>query len=332
MIIVTDTYQQTNGVSTTYKNLEKVASKRGRALQILHPGLYNWVPMPGYPEIQLAIQPIKFWQTLNKINPEKIHIATEGSMGLVARTWCRWHKKTFTTSYHTKFPEYLKVMFGVPLRFTYWYMRKFHSKAKATFITTPSVKNELTNQGFKNLVIWTRGVADDLVHNNLLHEEIQPVNSEKLRVLYVGRVSREKNIAALCQYENDFEITVVGNGPHFEELNATYKTVKFIGYKFGEELAKIYAQHDVFAFPSHTDTFGIVMIEAMCNGLPVAGYNVAGPKDVVQQGVTGVVGDNLYDAIIACKSLDRAKIKRDSLAKWSWDSCFDIFTTHLDAK
>jgi glycosyltransferase involved in cell wall biosynthesis len=170
------------------------------------------------------------------------------------------------------------------------------------------------------------------VHDNLLHEEIQPINPEKLRVLYVGRVSREKNIAALCQYENDFEITVVGNGPHFEELNEAYKKVQFIGYKFGEELAKIYAQHDVFAFPSHTDTFGIVMIEAMCNGLPVAGYNVAGPKDVIQQGVTGVVGDDLYPAIIACKSLDRAKIKRDSLAKWSWDSCFDIFTKHLDAK
>jgi len=325
MIIVTDTYEQVNGVSTTYKNLERVAFKRNIQLKILHPGLFNWVPMPLYPEIQLSIQPIKLWQSLNKLNPDKVHIATEGSMGMVARMWCRWHKKLFTTSYHTKFPEYLKTMFGVPLRLSYWYMHRFHRGAKATFITTKSVRNELRKKGFKNLVTWTRGVADDLIHPPTVMQ-----NTDKLRVLNVGRVSLEKNLDALCVLENDFNITIVGDGPYLEILKAKYKKVHFAGYQFGKSLAEIYAVHDVFAFPSHTDTFGIVMIEAMCNGLPVAAYNVAGPKDVIKQGVTGAMHANLHSAILECKTLDRQTIQQTSRSKWSWDHCFDIFVKHLN--
>jgi glycosyltransferase involved in cell wall biosynthesis len=327
LIIVTDTYQQVNGVSTTYKNLEKIASKRKVDLKIIHPGWFRWVPMPFYPEIQLSIQPIRLWQTLNKLNPHRIHIATEGAMGIVARTWCRWHKRTFTSSYHTKFPEYLKVMLGVPERLTYWYMRRFHAAAKATFVTTNTLREELSGRGFKKLVVWTRGVSQELIS-----EQAQAKPSKRLRVLYVGRISKEKNLDALCVYQDKFDITLVGNGPHLADLKTRYPQVNFPGYKFGEELAQIYAEHDVFAFPSRTDTFGIVMIEAMCNGLPVAGYPVAGPKDVVVPGVTGMLNDDLYQAIIDCKPLSRAQIKHDSLSKWSWDNCFDIFTKHLLSK
>lgn len=325
MIIVTDTYEQVNGVSTTYKNLEKVAVKRNIQLNILHPGLFKWVPMPFYPEIQLAIQPIKLWQRLTKLNPDRVHIATEGAMGLVARTWCRWYKKRFTTSYHTKFPEYLKTMFGVPLRFTYWYMLRFHRGAKATFITTDSVKHELKAKGFDNLVTWTRGVSDDLIQA----PSAQPA-AHKLRVLNVGRVSREKNLDALCQLQDEFDISIVGDGPYLQELKAKYHNVEFLGYQFGEALAKIYANHDVFAFPSRTDTFGIVMIEAMCNGLPVAGYDVTGPKDVIEHNMTGILHDNLREGILACKHLNRTTIQQKSRARWSWDRCFDIFTKHLN--
>jgi glycosyltransferase involved in cell wall biosynthesis len=323
-VIVTDTYEQVNGVSTTYKNIEKVAAKRNLDLQIVHPGLFKWIPMPFYPEIQLSVQPVKLWLMLNQLNPEKIHIATEGAMGFVARTWCKWHKKTFTTSYHTKFPEYLKVIFNIPEKYTYWYMRKFHSAAKATFVTTQSIKDELTAHGLKNLVVWTRGVADNLISQHTLSP-----NTEKLRVLNVGRVSKEKNLEVLCAYENDFAITIVGDGPYLETLKSKYKKVNFLGYKFGEELADIYAAHDVFAFPSFTDTFGIVMIEAMCNGLPVAGYNVAGPKDVIEHGITGIMSDNLYESIIACKTLNRENIKQKAKQTWSWDHCYDIFMYHL---
>jgi glycosyltransferase involved in cell wall biosynthesis len=206
-LIVTDTYEQVNGVSTTYKNLELIAKKRGLRLQILHPGIFKWVPMPFYPEIQLAIQPIKLWQTLNKIKPDFMHIATEGAMGFVARKWCQRHNKTFTSAYHTKFPEYLKVILGVPEKYTYAYLRRFHTAAKATFITTHSMHNELTAHGFTHLVIWTRGVAD-----NLISQHAPPVNTQKLRVLSVGRVSKEKNLDALCAYQHDFDINIVGDG------------------------------------------------------------------------------------------------------------------------
>lgn len=326
MVIVTDTYEQVNGVSTTYKNLEKVAEKRGQDLTIVHPGLFKWLPMPFYPEIQLSVQPIRLWMTLNKLNPDKLHVATEGAMGFVARRWCKWHNKPFTSSYHTKFPEYLKVILGVPEKWTYWYLRKFHSAAKATFVTTQSVYNELTAQGFKNLVVWTRGVADDLISVQRHH-----ASSNKLRVLNVGRVSKEKNLDALCQYQDEFDITIVGNGPYLETLKANYPKVNFAGYQFGQALADIYAQHDIFAFPSFTDTFGIVMIEAMYNGLPVAGYNVAGPKDVIEHGITGMISDDLYASIIACKKLNKDNIKQKARKKWSWDHCFDIFIKHLHA-
>jgi glycosyltransferase involved in cell wall biosynthesis len=326
LVIVTDTYEQVNGVSTTYKNLEKIAEKRGLDLKIVHPGLYRWIPMPFYPEIQLSVQPIRLWITLNKLKPERIHVATEGAMGFVARRWCKWHKKAFTTSYHTKFPEYLKVILGIPEKYAYWYLRRFHSAAKATFVTTQSIKDELTAQGFNNLVVWTRGVADNLISANLPSK-----HHEKLRVLNVGRVSKEKNLDVLCAYENDFNITIVGDGPYLETLKSKYKKVNFLGYKFGEELADIYAAHDIFAFPSVTDTFGIVIIEAMSNGLPVAGYNVAGPKDVIEHGVTGIISDDLYQSIIDCKKLNREKIKQNAKQKWSWDNCFDIFIRHLQS-
>jgi glycosyltransferase involved in cell wall biosynthesis len=331
MIVVTDTFRQVNGVSTTYKNLKKVAKTRNLNFRVIHPSLFNWIPMPFYPEIQLSIQPIRLWRTLNRIHPSQLHIATEGVMGLVARTWCKWHKKPFTSSYHTRYPEYLNVMFGIPLNATYWYMRKFHAAAKSTFVTTQTVKDELGHRGFKNLVVWTRGVSNQLISSQIINTQDHADSSEKLRVLNVGRVSREKNLDALCALEHAFDITIVGDGPYLEELKAKYKNVTFLGYKFGHELADIYAQHDIFAFPSFTDTFGIVMIEAMCNGLPVAGYHVAGPKDVIEQGVTGMMSDNLYDAIINCKNLDRETIKHTSKRKWCWNQCFDIFSHHFHA-
>lgn len=326
MIIVTDTFRQTNGVSTTYKNLKKIAKSRNLSFKVIHPSLFNWIPMPLYPEIQLSIQPFRLWRTLNRMNPPQIHIATEGIMGLVARTWCKVHQKPYTTSYHTRFPEYLKVMLGIPLSWTYAYLRRFHAPAKTTFVTTESVYQELTNRGFKHLTVWTRGVSEQL-----MSEYPQAPSGEKLRVLNVGRVSREKNLDALCAYQDQFDISIVGDGPYLNELKEKYKKVTFLGYKFGKELADIYAQHDIFAFPSRTDTFGIVMIEAMCNGLPVAGFDVPGPRDVIEHGVTGFFSHDLYLSIVHCQQLNRTKIKQNARKKWSWSRCFDIFSNHFHA-
>lgn len=328
MLIVTDTFHQVNGVSTTYKNLKKVAKSKNIPLKILHPSLFRWVPMPLYPEIQLSIQPIKIWRLLNRIQPKHVHIATEGIIGLVSRTWCKWHKIPFTTAYHTRFPEYLNVMFRIPLKATYWYMRKFHSPAKATFVTTHSVRKELESHHFEHLVVWTRGVSEQLIS----HKSPTPLRpKQKLRVLNVGRVSREKNLDALCCLQDQFDITIVGDGPYLETLKTKYPKVKFVGYQFGKTLADTYAQNDVFAFPSVTDTFGIVMIEAMCNGLPVAGYDVAGPKDVIEHNLTGVISEDLQSAILQCQQLNRSEIKKRSQLKWSWNRCFELFAQQVKA-
>ena len=326
MIIITDTFEQTNGVSTTYKNIKRVARSRDLNFKVIHPSLFKWIPMPFYPEIQLAIQPCRLWRLLNRINPPQIHIATEGIMGLVARTWCRFKKKPFTTSYHTQFPEYLHVFLRIPLSWTYAYLRRFHAPAKTTFVTTETMRNQLYTRGFKHLTVWTRGVSDQL-KSEKTHQE----GNGKLRVLNVGRVSKEKNLDVLCAYEDEFDISIVGDGPHLETLRKKYAKVNFLGYKFGNKLADIYAAHDVFAFPSRTDTFGIVMIEAMCNGLPVAGYDVAGPIDVIEHGVTGYIHDNLHHAIVDCKQLDRQQIKQKARLKWSWENCFDIFSSNFNA-
>lgn len=327
MLIVTDTFQQTNGVSTTYKNLRRVAKSRNIRFRVLHPSLYRWIPLPFYPEIQLNIQPFRLWRTLQRIQPKQLHIATEGLMGLVARRWCRRHKVPYSTSYHTRFPEYLELMWRIPTAWTYAYLRWFHRDATATFVTTEGMLQSLQLQGFKNLVIWSRGVSAQLMGAPVPHAP-----SQKLRVLNVGRVSREKNLDALCVYQDDFEITVVGDGPYLNTLKQKYPRVHFAGYQYREALAALYAQHDVFAFPSHTDTFGIVMIEAMCNGLPVAAFDVTGPRDVVERGFSGVLDHDLKRAIVSCSHLDRQAIRLHARSLWSWSHCFETFLRHYPSQ
>jgi len=323
MLIVTDTFQQTNGVSTTYKNLRNVARSRNLRFRVLHPSLFRWMPLPFYPEIQLNLQPFRLWRTLNRMQPPQLHIATEGLMGLIARGWCKLHKKPFTTAYHTRFPEYLQLMWRIPAHWTYGYLRWFHRGALTTFVTTESMRQALLNQGFKNLVIWSRGVSEQLIS---APQEITA--GSKLRVLNVGRISKEKNLDALCVYQDEFEITIAGDGPYLTELKQKYPRVHFLGYRYGQALAELYAKNDVFAFPSRTDTFGIVMIEAMCNGLPVAAFNVTGPCDVVEQGFSGVLHHDLRRAIQRCQSLDRHAIRLKARSLWSWSYCFDTFHHH----
>jgi glycosyltransferase involved in cell wall biosynthesis len=185
------------------------------------------------------------------------------------------------------------------------------------------MKEELVARGFNNLVVWTRGVSKELITKRTNSKKNQP-----LKVLYVGRVSKEKNLNALCKLQNEYDITVVGDGPILNDLIRKYRKVHFTGYKFGEELSKIYSENDVFAFPSITDTFGIVIIEALCNGLPVAAYRVTGPQDIVDYGVTGYLsmyGNGLESAIEKCKSLDNIKVQEVSVKKWTWNNCYDIF-------
>jgi glycosyltransferase involved in cell wall biosynthesis len=193
------------------------------------------------------------------------------------------------------------------------------------FVPSKSCLDDLKKIGFTKLHLWTRGVSESLIVN----APFSPKNKKRIKVLYVGRVSKEKNLPKLCELQNNFDITIVGDGPIRNDLESRYKNIQFVGYKFGRELANFYHSHDVFCFPSLTDTFGIVMIEALSNGLPVAAFNVTGPKDIVSHGIDGYLGNNLKENIELAYKLNRNKIKKQSSKKWSWEQCHDILIRGL---
>lgn len=322
MLIVSDTFDQVNGVANTYKNLIKESKEY---INILHPGLFKTIKAPYYPEVQLVVDPWKVYGAIKKINPEHLHIATEGVMGLVARQYCTNNNITYTTSYHTKWPEFMRKIIGIPETWSWHWVRWFHKNSKSILVPTPEVKRELEAHGFKNrIAVWTRGVAKELIASN------RTANQNPIKLLSVGRVSKEKNLDEVCRLSDKYQVTIVGDGPYRQALEEKYPNVTFVGYKFGEELAKIYADHDVFVFPSRVDTFGIVMIESLCNGTPVAAYNVTGPKDVIRHGETGYLGENLEENIRLCLSLDCSIIKSTSVKEWSWANCLKVFLDELN--
>jgi glycosyltransferase involved in cell wall biosynthesis len=327
ILIVTDNLRdQVNGVVTTYKNIEDDAIRHGHSIVYLDPGQFRHFDMPLYPEVKLSI-PSYFIKKIEKMDADRIHIATEGPLGLFAKFYCDANKIPYTTAYHTKFPEFLKKIAWIPECITYRYLKWFHKYSKAVLVPSKSMKEDLETRGFENLVVWTRGVAKELITARNSGRKQVP-----LKVLYVGRVSKEKNLEALCSLQELYDITVVGNGPHLNYLKKNYKKVNFVGYKFGKELSKIYSDNDVFAFPSLTDTFGIVVIEALCNGLPVAAYRVTGPMDIIDYGVTGYMvqtGNSLIGAIDKCKSLDNVKVQELSVKKWTWKNCYNIFIQNI---
>jgi glycosyltransferase involved in cell wall biosynthesis len=328
ILVVTDNLRkQVNGVVTTYKNMEDPAIRSGHDIVYLDPGQFRHIDCPGYPEVKLSI-PTWFSRKVEKMGADRIHIATEGPLGLWAKFYCDYNHLPYTTAYHTRFPEFLNKLFWIPKSLTYRYLRWFHKYSKAILVPSLSMKDDLAQRGFRNLVVWTRGVNKEIVLKRKFARKHTP-----LRVLNVGRVSKEKGLDDLCRLQDSYDITIVGDGPYLNTLKSRYKKVNYIGYKFGRELAKIYANNDVFCFPSQTDTFGIVNIEALCNGLPVAAYRVTGPQDIVDYGVTGYLvmsGGDLGKAIEMCRSLDNVRIQNLSISRWTWDRCFEIFIKTLN--
>jgi len=284
ILIATDSFDQVNGVSTTYRNILKFSPFQ---TLIIHPGMFRCTTFKIYPEVQICTEPFKVYKKIKLMNPTHIHIGTEGPIGLAARVYCKRYKIPYTTGYHTKFPEYLWKLARIPSPITYMYLRLFHQDSRAILTPSSSCKNELKDKGFRRVHVWTRGVADTLISKNKAFKKL-----EYIKVLYVGRVSREKNLEALCQYQDEFDISIVGDGPCLEVLKIKYPNVNFLGYRFGKDLADIYQSSNVFCFPSKTDTFGIVMIEALMNGLPVAAFRVTGPQDIVEHGQTGYLGND----------------------------------------
>ena len=320
ILIATDSFDQVNGVSTTYRNILKYSRKK---TYVVHPGLLKWTNFSVYPEVQFCTEPLKAYKKIKDIAPTHIHIGTEGPIGLAARIYCKLNKVPYTTGYHTKFPEYLWKLLRVPQFLTYAYLKVFHNDSKAILVPSRSCQEELIKKGFNHVVVWTRGVAKNLISHKRYKK------SKKPKIIYVGRVSKEKNLEPLCELQNKFDITIVGEGPILKKIKVRYPKINFTGYRFGRELADTYKEHDVFCFPSKTDTFGIVMIEALANGLPVAAFKVTGPVDIVEEGKTGYLGDNLEENIRRCLKLDRKIIASNINKQWSWLKCIEILHRHL---
>ena len=325
ILIVTDNLpDQINGVVTTYKNIEACAIRDNYRVVYLDPGRFRYVDCPGYNEVKIAF-PRKVGKILEEIRPDHIHIATEGPVGLRVRQYLDKHGYRYNTAYHTKFPEGLRALFGIPEAITWPLVRWFHKHSGKVLTTTDTMVRELKSHGFDgDIIAWTRGVDRDVFYPARgLRQSKRPV------LVCVSRVSKEKNLEAFFEldYAGASKI-MVGDGPMLEEYRTRYPDVEFVGFKTGQNLADYYRIADVFVFPSKWETFGIVMIEAMACGTPVAAYPVQGPLDVVDEGVTGCLNDDLKQAVKDALMLDRQLVHRGS-ARWSWERAWEIFRDNL---
>ncbi len=329
ILIVTDAWRQVNGVVTTLENLNRTLTDMGYDVDFLNYDDADYkCNMPLYPEVKLAW--VKQYVIKRKVDwADAVHIATpEGPIGFKTLQYCLKNKIPFTTGYHTSWPEFVRSRLPIHERITYAYMRWLHKHSKAVLVPTKTAADNLQNKGFVNLKVWTRGVDRSIFDHNIR----QPVYCGKPFLLCVSRISHEKGLDDFCklEYPGATKI-VVGDGPYREALEKKYPDVIFTGVKRGNELAQYYANADVFVFPSKADTFGVVMIESMACGTPVAAYPVVGPIDVIEEGITGSMHDDLSIAIKKCETLDRSKIYYNSL-KWTWLECAKQFVQSLSFK
>ncbi len=318
-------HPQVNGVVRTYENTARELQKNGHQVILITPDQFSTVPCPGYSSIRLAIFPgQKPGEIIRNFVPDAVHIATEGPLGHAVRSYCLQHSMNFTTSFHTQFPEYLRMRVPVPVDWSYYYLRKFHQAASRTFVPTLSQKARLEERGFDKVVIWGRGVDTDIFQpgGDLFPDLPRPV------FLTAGRVAMEKNIQVFLDIKLPGSKVVVGDGPDLPRLRKAYPQVIFTGYKYGTDLARHIASADVFVFPSVTDTFGIVLLEAMACGVPVAAYPVTGPRDVVLQGKTGMLDENLQRAALAALDLD-PETCIEYAKRNSWEKCTATFLNHM---
>jgi glycosyltransferase involved in cell wall biosynthesis len=316
--LVTEAWHpQVNGVVTTWTHVIDELSQQGHEFFVVHAGMFRTAPFPRYPDIRIALLPgRRMARMLDEFQPDAIHVATEGPLGWSARRYCMNRNLPFTTSYHTQFPDYFRRYFGVPQGWTFPYFRRFHAPAKATLVPTPRVKEELDARGFKHVVTWSRGVDA-----NLFAPIPKPVLDLPRPVFAcAGRVCLEKNLDAFLKADLPGSKLVIGPGPLLPRLKRQFPEVRFTGYLPPVDFARHIASADVFVFPSRTDTFGLVMLEAMACGVPVAAYPVTGPIDVVKHGVTGVLHTDLRQAAVEALDIDRDACRRYA-TQFSWSTC-----------
>jgi glycosyltransferase involved in cell wall biosynthesis len=336
--LITDAWRpQINGVVTTLVELVDQLQVQGHEVEVVHPALFQTRPCPGYAGIDLAVRPYsKLQAQLNRFAPDAIHIATEGPLGWAARKYCLKHQLPFTSAFHTRFPEVLKAALRVPLWMGYALFRQFHKPSSGVLVPTQGVMRLLDGKGFKNLRSWTHGVdvglfefSSTVQHHPALDDLPRPV------ALYVGRVSYEKNIDSFLAMPWQGSKVVCGVGPLEASLKQRFPGVRWLGVLPREELAKVYASADVFTFPSRNETFGLVMLEAMACGTPVAAYPVDGPLEVlkdhaghVQRPQGGVLHEDLALASVQALNIPRHDARLQALS-FSWDEATRLFESHL---
>ncbi len=327
LVIITDAWRpQVSGVVRTFTTTVEELKKKGHEVLVITPNDFNLkIPCPTYPDIKLVL-----WtgdilaKKIEKFKPEAIHIATEGPLGFAGRDYCMKKNYPFSTSFATRFPDYIKARFGIPEELTFSFLRWFHSGATKLMVSTKNLKQELEEKGFNNVVLWGRGVDTELfrIRDKNFIKDKRPV------FMYIGRVAVEKNMRAFLDLPLEGSKYVVGDGPELEELKNDYKDVRFVGMKFGEELAKYYAAADVFVMPSKTETFGLVILEALSSGVPVAAFPVRGPIDVIGDADVGVLNDDLFYAANEALKIDPQKC-REFAMKFSWENLATLFIKNL---
>lgn len=323
ILTVTDAWEpQVNGVVRTIQATNRVLEAWGHATSLITPLDFRTIPCPTYPEIRLALFPAQLIrERILASRPDAIHIATEGPLGWAARSLCRRLRIPFVTAYHTRFPEYICARSGVPLALSYRLFRHFHNAAAAVLAPTPAIIRDLQARGFRNVQFWSRGVNHDIFKPS---EPLAVDGRQPPVFLFVGRVAVEKNIQAFLDLDLPGEKWVAGEGPSLESLRRRYPSVRFFGVMSQAELARLYSGANVFVFPSRTDTFGLVMVEAMACGLPVAAYPVEGPIDVIGSSDAGVLSQDLRAACLQAMEIPKDRpIAR--AAEFSWEKATGEF-------
>ncbi|MCC6708528.1 MAG: glycosyltransferase family 1 protein [Gammaproteobacteria bacterium] len=324
--LVTDAWHpQVNGVVRTLDTTVSCLRRMGHEVLTVTPQGFRTLPCPTYPSIRVALWPSRgVARALEEFAPDAIHIATEGPLGHAARRWCLRRGLPFTTAFHTQFPEYIRLRAPLPVAWSYRYLQRFHAAAVRTMVPTPTQRDKLTARGFTHLVLWSRGVDTEIFRPDDAMSWPWP----RPAAVYMGRVAVEKNIEAFLRLPGIATKVVIGDGPDLARFASRYPRCHFLGARYGRDLARHLAAGDVFVFPSRTDTFGLVLLEALACGLPVAAYPVQGPLDVIADGVCGALDEDLGRAIERALTIPRAACVAHA-QRYSWDSATRDFLSYL---